>query len=1259
MVAPSSRALNPSSQPAAPMRPLIFISYARKDSQPRAERLAVALEQAGFEAWLDRPRIQGGFSWSRTIEQAIERCSAMLALLSPASHESRVCRGEHLTALDAGKPLVPVLVEADAPRPVYLAADHYLVIDSDEAEAAMLPQLLQALASGGAARGATLAEPYRHRAVVQRPLPAAYLAREAELAALRAAVIAERDGVSAAWTALRGMSGAGKTVLANALLRDAAIDRSFPDGSAWIEIGRQPDDARLLAQVKEAGRAFGLDWSGIASLLEASNRLRAVLRERALLLVLDDVWAAADAQPFVAESAQSSVLITTRDEAVARGLGAQVVALQALAPTAALQLLARWSRTPEPLLPAEAAAIAAECGGLPMALAMVGASLAGKPPSAWPRRLERLRAADPVHAGIALGDYAYPDVFKAIAAGVAERPAPEQQRYRQLAVFAGEAHLPAEVLAALWGCDPLDAQDQIEAWCDASMAMVDAEDRLSLHDLQSDYVRAASTEAERQGWHAALLARWQAERPGGWHADDANGAASRYVREHLLEHLAGAGRRADAEALLLDGRWLAHRLRFDGPEGLLGDFRWAADPASRLVGDALRLAAPTLARDPTALAGQLAGRLPWPLAPAVQRAVAEAARAYGGPWLQPLAPCLEAPDGPLLRRIEGLDGRIVGTAATPSGARLAVLISQPPRLELLAAADGRRLHVVPLDAEAQAWAVAMADERLAWVALRHGRGEAVSGSLQLWDVEEARCRASHPTDVIQCDALFAAGDGVLASSIHTLQFVAAERGPGPAHAVREARGVDADARLDRVLRYTDEWVQPPGVAARLLDGRSGAEVGVVPDPVGRLSHGGAVLLAPQRDRAFFGLFGGGIAEVELGSGRVMRELAREGADVTALAIDGTGRRLLSGDSSGDVVLWDLARGEPTWVLSGHAEQVRSVHWLAGQRVASLCADGTARLWRLDGAAPKARRAPAERVACAAAGRGAWSFHPGAACCWWAAGPAGLAEPLGHDFGDGRWRVRAFDALGGHAVLRQERGEPLLASGFAVMDLSDGRIGPLQPAILGSEAVALAPGAAALAWTSSPEILRVATLQDLAPVRSMEIGPLPGQYPWPVAFSGDGRWLLATVDRRWWLRIDAADGSVSGCFAAEPHGRLFEAAGAVSADGRQAVCSCHYNGPAIAWLDLQNGRVIDVMPLRQATLPLRPAQLAWAAAADVWAFVVERRLTVLRDGGARLLVWESDAPLTCCALAPDGRHVAAADVNGQVHLLCRTEAEPPA
>ena len=52
------------------------------------------------------------------------------------------------------------------------------MIDSDAAQDAAWTELLAALGSQGTA---SLSEPYRHRAVVQRPLPAAYVARESEL----------------------------------------------------------------------------------------------------------------------------------------------------------------------------------------------------------------------------------------------------------------------------------------------------------------------------------------------------------------------------------------------------------------------------------------------------------------------------------------------------------------------------------------------------------------------------------------------------------------------------------------------------------------------------------------------------------------------------------------------------------------------------------------------------------------------------------------------------------------------------------------------------------------------------------------------------------------------------------------------------------------------------------------------------------------------------------------------------------------------
>src|SRR4029077_21085820 len=94
-----------------------------------ANKLEDDLTQRGFDAWRDK-RIDGGAAWRRTIEQAIDGAETLLVLISRASFESNVCRGEHLRALRLKKKVVPLLVQPDADRPVYLEAVHYILFDS-------------------------------------------------------------------------------------------------------------------------------------------------------------------------------------------------------------------------------------------------------------------------------------------------------------------------------------------------------------------------------------------------------------------------------------------------------------------------------------------------------------------------------------------------------------------------------------------------------------------------------------------------------------------------------------------------------------------------------------------------------------------------------------------------------------------------------------------------------------------------------------------------------------------------------------------------------------------------------------------------------------------------------------------------------------------------------------------------------------------------------------------------------------------------
>jgi TIR domain len=144
--------------PSEPLR--VFISDARKDGAALAQQLQRDLNEQGFDAWLDTQRIGGGRVWSAEIEGAVKSCGVMIALMSPGSYESEICRSEQLLALDQGNRVVPVLAVKGADRPVYLYARQYR--DFTNANDANYPERLSELLAD--IRGdatATLPDSYR------------------------------------------------------------------------------------------------------------------------------------------------------------------------------------------------------------------------------------------------------------------------------------------------------------------------------------------------------------------------------------------------------------------------------------------------------------------------------------------------------------------------------------------------------------------------------------------------------------------------------------------------------------------------------------------------------------------------------------------------------------------------------------------------------------------------------------------------------------------------------------------------------------------------------------------------------------------------------------------------------------------------------------------------------------------------------------------------------------------------------------------
>jgi hypothetical protein len=120
----------------------LFVSYARRDGEPLARRLETDLRAAGHEPWLDKHEIQAGDDWSRDIEDAINACEVLLAVLTAGSYDSSICRGEQSRALRIGKRIIPLLGQVGADRPVYLESAHYLDFSDEATYTTHLDELL-------------------------------------------------------------------------------------------------------------------------------------------------------------------------------------------------------------------------------------------------------------------------------------------------------------------------------------------------------------------------------------------------------------------------------------------------------------------------------------------------------------------------------------------------------------------------------------------------------------------------------------------------------------------------------------------------------------------------------------------------------------------------------------------------------------------------------------------------------------------------------------------------------------------------------------------------------------------------------------------------------------------------------------------------------------------------------------------------------------------------------------------------------------
>lgn len=534
----------------------VFISYSRAGSLAFAEQLHVDLAAHGIEVWRDVESMpSGGRSLVYELRDAIAGADYVLLIVEPAAMMSEYVTAEWRLALDACKVVVPVLRAGRVQDlPGELAMLPAIEVRDSDGYRESLRAILRTISAGPPALGALHGVPALPPSFVPRP------------ETLRLAEEVLRDGrlpvvVSSIRrpTALHGMGGIGKSVLASQLGRRCDIRRAFPDGVIWLAFGQDPDVPQLAQTVARC-----LGEPPLPSGLEAAM-LRSIIADRACLLILDDVWSIRAAEPFrdAVQSSRSRLVLTTRNADLATSLGAAEVALDVLDDDAALALLAAWVELGADSLPEAARRLARACGNLPLALALCGAIV--KDGARWADVLGEITSGNPRFAARDLPSYPHRTVTAAFQSSLDFLAAADDRAehlYRSLAVFPEDLAIPEATILTFW--DHLCAMGEAEARTLLALlhrrALVRIEETpagrtVSLHDLLRAVLIASVTDLP--ALHRTLVDSYRRLRRDTWCDVPDDG----YFIRRIAPHMQHGGLTAELHALARDGRFLERQAR--------------------------------------------------------------------------------------------------------------------------------------------------------------------------------------------------------------------------------------------------------------------------------------------------------------------------------------------------------------------------------------------------------------------------------------------------------------------------------------------------------------------------------------------------------------------------------------------------------------------------------------------------------------------------------------------------------------------------
>jgi DNA-binding SARP family transcriptional activator/Tfp pilus assembly protein PilF len=464
--------------------------------QPDDDAVARVLTEAA-DLWRGEPLTGVGGEWADLTRDRLtrERDAAELDLVDA---RLRLGHGPELLATTSARAATSLLDERVAAQHMQALAQAGRIPEALDRFRAVRTRLAEEL---GAKPSAELRELHdklllsdqEPAAEVPRQLPSApaqFVGRDEDLVELDNAA-----GVAV----IAGAGGMGKTWLA---LHWAHRNlHRFPDGQLFVDLrGFSPDETPMEPDVAIRGflHALGLDANRIPPDPRARAALfRGLTARRRLLVVIDNAVDASQVLPLLPGGDTCRVLVTSRNRLQDLATGAKAVGLDVLADGDASTLLAgRIGATRLDVEPLAVARLIDLCGGLPLALSIVGARILTEPDLSLAeiaRQLEEL--------GLGALD-ADPSVSVPVVLSWSYRALDESQKelFALLGIAPGE-DIDLIAAASLAGTSTEDTRTTLRALEQASLISIGTGFRARMHDL----VRAYATErAKHLDRHEAL-----------------------------------------------------------------------------------------------------------------------------------------------------------------------------------------------------------------------------------------------------------------------------------------------------------------------------------------------------------------------------------------------------------------------------------------------------------------------------------------------------------------------------------------------------------------------------------------------------------------------------------------------------------------------------------------------------------------------------------------------------------------------------------